>query len=411
MHRKLTALMIDKIRPDPDKRLEIPDGGRPGLYLFVQPSGHKSFVVKYRLGGKQRKFVIGFPSLAVARMQATDALDLIADGKDPVLAARAAEGDLFSSVAEEFIERHVKAKTRQVGTTSTERLLRVEVIPIWGTRPIQSITRRNIIELVDAIADRGAPVEANRTLTAIKTLFAWALSRDILAASPAIAVKRPTIERVRERVLTDAEIASFWKACGTVGYPFGDACKILLLLGQRRVEVFSMSWSEIDLGARVWNLPANRTKNARQHAVPLPDMAIEILKARPHIGPNNYVFANSAGGPYTAYSRGKAELDGAMVPAPDSGWTLHDLRRTAATGMHEIGVAPHVVEAVLNHQSGHRAGIAGVYNHAGYANEKRAALGAWAETVRAIVEGKERPSVKRRLVTLWSSSMGLGKDE
>jgi integrase len=410
MPRKLTQLMVEKVRPHPDKRLEIPDAGRPGMYLFVQPSGHKSYVVKYRLFRAQKKFVIGFPSLAAARTAATSALDLIAEGKDPVIEARRAGGDLFSSVAEEFIQRHVRPTTRvQTGTSATERWLRNEVIPVWGMRSIQSITKRDVIELVDGISDRGTPIAANRILTAIKTLFVWAVGRDIIAASPAMMVKKPSLERARERILTDEEIAALWRACDEVGYPAGDFAKVLLLTGQRRSEVAGMTWAELDLEHRVWNLPASRTKNARAHTVPLSPQAIDVLRARPMVGPGGFVFGTGSG-PLTAFSRAKDAIDAAITPEPGIGWRLHDLRRTAATGMHEIGVASHIVEAVLNHQSGHRGGVAGVYNHAGYANEKRAALGAWAETVQAIVEGKGRPSVKRRLVTLRTFSAGLGND-
>ena len=401
MTKKLTALTIEQMKPK-DARYEVGDGAVLGLRLVVQPSGSKSWCLRYRHGGKAHKLTFpGFPSLPVARELARKSLDQLARGANPAAERRAGEGNLFSAVAEEYLKRHAHAKTRASSAAATERLLRVEVLPSWGDKPIQQITKRDVLSLIGGIADRGAPVVANRTLAAIKTLFSWAIGRDILAASPALNVKRPHAETSRSRILDDGEVRKFWLACDQLGTAFGDAAKLMLLTGQRRGEVCGMTWAELDLDKRTWTLPATRTKNGREHVVPLSDAAMSIIEKQPRS--TAHVF-NS---PLSGWSRPKRALDAAMGV---EGWTLHDLRRTAATGMHEIGVAPHVVEAVLNHQSGHRAGIAGVYNHAVYANEKRAALAAWAETVRALVEGRERPSVKRRLVTLWSSSMGLGND-
>ena len=189
--------------------------------------------------------------------------------------------------------------------------------------------------------------------------------------SPALSVKRQYAEKSRERILTDAEIRRFWFACDAIGYPFGPAAQMMLLTGQRRGEVCAMTWAELALEHRVWNLPASRTKNGRAHQVPLSDAAIELIKSRPHLGPGGFVFTTKGTHPVQGYGPAKSAVDDHMKP--NSPWVIHDLRRTMATGMHEIGVAPHIVEAVLNNVSGHRAGVAGGYNHATYANEKRAA--------------------------------------
>jgi integrase len=401
MTRKFTALIIEQFKPK-SARYEVSDGSVHGLRLIVQPSGAKSWCVRYRHGGRARKLTLqGFPSLPVARNLARAALDQIAQGVDPAAEKRAHEGNLFSTVAEEFLKRHARIKTRASSAAMTERLLKVEVLPAWGDKPIQTITKRDVITLMDTIMDRGAGVTANRVLAAIKTLFVWAISRDIIAVSPAMTVKRPCAEISRERLLDDVEVRKFWLACDALGGPFGIAAKLMLLTGQRRNEVAGMTWTEIDLDKKLWTLPARRTKNGREHVVPLSAEAMSIIDAQPRV--SEFVFTANGKKPISGYQRAKKALEGRMGA---SDWTLHDLRRTAASGMARLGIPVHVTEAVLNHRSGSISGVAAVYNRFDYANEKRTALQAWANFVLATVEGRPANvgSIKARVL----DSLNLG---
>jgi integrase len=194
-------------------------------------------------------------------------------------------------------------------------------------------------------------------------------------------------ERPRDRVLSDAEVAAIWRACEDNDY--GRILRLLILTGQRRDEIGAMCWSEIDLAKRVWSMPAERTKNKRPHDIYLSDPAVAIIKAIPRREGRDLIFGYGAGG-YSGWSGSKETLDKRITEAggkPLAPWVLHDIRRTVATGMANVGVMPHVVEAVLNHVSGHKAGVAGVYNRASYANEKRQALDVWAAHVGALVGG------------------------
>ena len=194
----------------------------------------------------------------------------------------------------------------------------------------------------------------------------------------------------RERVLTDSELTAIWQTCGEDDY--GKVLRLLILTGCRRQEVGSMSWSELDPDAGTWTIPATRTKNGRQHTLPLPPAAWAIIDSVPRRLARDFLFGVHSKLGYNGWHDGKAELDQKLGDQVAS-WRVHDLRRTVATRMADNGITPHVIEAILNHQSGHRAGVAGVYNRSSYANEVRAALALWADHVRSLVEGGERKVV------------------
>jgi integrase len=281
-----------------------------------------------------------------------------------------------------------------------------EVIPALGKRPIAAIRKRDLIALVEAVADRGAPAMANRVMAHTKRLFKWAASRDLIESDPAAHVARPAPEVKRDRVLADGELRLVWQAVDP-GTDYGAIVRLLVLLGQRREEVGGIGWPEFDLERALWRLPGARAKNGQEHEVPLPRQAAAILAGRTRLEGRELVFGAGAG-PFWGWSQAKERLDAAIArrraeerlgrplgdgEAPAAGdalapWTLHDLRRTLATGMNEIGVAPHVVEAVLNHVGGHKSGVAGVYNRAKYREEKRAALQRWADHVERVVAGE-----------------------
>jgi integrase len=396
---RLTVRSVETMRPATERR-EIPDGIMPGLYLVVQPSGAKSWAVRYRHQGQPRKHTIGsFPTvdLKTARLLGGKALRAAAEGRDPgreKMQSRVAKADSIDHVVAEFLDRHVRRSNRPRTAQETERLLRLHVLPRWRGRSVHEITRRDVLDVLDRVVDGGAPIAANRALAAVRKLFNWCVARDILSASPCAGVKPPTAERSRDRVLSDDELRLVWQAADQVGWPFGPLVQLLALTGQRREEVGRIQWSEIDIEKRLWVLPAGRVKNNQPHQVPLSDGALAILKSVPRIAGSPFVFTTNGTAPSSAYSKNKRRLD-ALLPADMSAWRLHDLRRTAASGMARLGINLPVIEKVLNHASGSFAGIVGVYQRHTFADEKRAALQAWGNLVAALIEGKDVERVVR----------------
>jgi integrase len=299
-----------------------------------------------------------------------------------------------------FVERHAKPKTRD--WRETERMLNREVVARWSGRRLSQITRAHVHEMLDEIVDRGAPIAANRRFASLRKLCAWAVERGIIDRNPCDGVTAPAAETRRDRVLSDDELEVAWGAFEAVGWPFGDIAK-LLLTGARLREVAEIEWPELDLEARQWTLPRSRTKNKRDHVIPLSDSAIEIIATLPRIEPSRFVFTTTRRTPVSGFSKAKAEIDKAIVEiakrqagdeaAPLPHWTLHDLRRTCATNLQKLGVRLEVTEAVLGHVSGSRAGVTGIYQRHTWAEEKRAALDAWARKLEAIVSGAAADNV------------------
>jgi integrase len=389
MAKRLTEISIAKVKPHPTKRLEIPDAGKPGLYLVVQPSGHKGWAVRYRRrsDGKTRKLALdGFVSLATAHKLAQEALDKVAEGGDPAAEKRSAKAapmaraDTFAEIAEQFIKRHVIPNASARYRYEVERMLRKDVLPAWGHRLIGTLAKRDVVELLDGIVDRGGGLTSNQVLATVRKLFNWSVARGIVETSPVQGVKAPLAETARDRVLTDAEILDFWNATSEVPYPFGPFARLLLLTGQRRTEVAGMTWGEVNLDLATWTIPATRTKNSERHEVHLAHAVLDIIKAVPRISSDKgYVFTTNGKTHVTGYSRAKSCIDKRMSPMPT--WTFHDLRRTAASGMAKLGINLPVIEKVLNHTSGSFAGIVGVYQRHSFAEEKRNALEAWGRYV------------------------------
>jgi integrase len=398
--KALTARAVLTVKPDPGKRVEIPDAALPGFYLILQPSGAKSWALRYRYGGKPRKLTLGrYPAFGLkeARTEARKALQLLEYGADPGVVKKTAKAeareieetgrDKMAAVVDLFIRRHAQRNRRWRDVLA---MFRREVLPKWGEKRIQDITKRDAVDLLDAIVDRGSPITANRLRAHLNTLFGWAKRRDIITASPLEGIKPPAPEKPRDRVLTDQEILWFWKACDKLGQPFGSLYQFLLLTGQRLREGAEMTESEVH--DDVWIIPAARSKNGDEHTVPLSGAAQGVLASLPRIR-GNFRFTTTGTSPVSGFTRAKARLDRQMAdiasqqagqPVEITPFTIHDLRRTAATGIAGLRFPPHVVEAILNHKSGTRRGVAGVYNRFDYADEKRAALEAWAAHVMEI---------------------------
>lgn len=414
MSERLTAAAVAKIKPDPNQRREIPDGLLTGLYLVVQPSGSKSWAVRYRHGGKPRKHTLGsYPALelADARQAARKALLSVQKGTDPAQEKRrkAETDDTFGGAARKWIERAQKPHNRS--WKETARLLGLVpdktkpeaaadpksfiakkggLVAKWGDRKLSDIRKADIIAVLDDIVDRGAPIAANRTLAALRTLFGWSVGRDLMETSPCVGVKPPAAETSRDRVLTDDELVRVWKAAAESGWPFGSIVQLLALTGQRRDEVAEMEWAEVDRERKLWTLPRGRVKNDNGHEVPLSDAAIEILEAAPRVKGCQFVFSTNGKTPVSGFAKAKDRLD---EKSAVTGWRLHDLRRTVASGMARLGINLPVIEKIMNHSSGSFAGIVGVYQRHEYADEKRAALDAWARFVMSLVEDKPADNV------------------
>ena len=385
------------------------------MYLIIQPSGVKSWAVRYRHDGKPRKHTLGtYPKLGLleARGAARKAFETIAHGRDPgaekIETRRAAKADpdqdLVSGAVESFLKRHVRVNLSASTASSTEHLFNKHVLPRWRTRRLDAIKRADVIGMLDAIVDAGSPVAANRVLAAVRKFFNWCLDRGLLEHSPCARVKAPTEEVSRDRVLSDDELRWAWLAAEKAGAPFGALVQLLILSAQRRDEVGRMTRSEVQAGKALWTIPKERAKNGIANDVPLTAGAIAILGTIPKIeGKAGLVFTTTGESAFSGHSKSKARLDADMLAIalkeaekraddPDEvvipPWRLHDLRRTAASGMARLGQPVHVIEAVLNHVSGQISGVAAVYNRHKYLDEKRAALEAWGAHVAGVVGGR-----------------------
>jgi len=397
---KLTDLAVARAKPPASGRIEIWDSMLPSFGLRISEQGTKSWMVMYRVRGGapgKRRLTLGrYPviSLAKARERARRIFELAFDGIDPAEGRPPARepAPSFEKVAEQFISRYAKPKNR--GWHRQQVDLAREFTPYWGTRRIDTITRRDVLDVLDQISDRVSPLRANRQLALIRKLFNWCLERGVLEISPAANVKPPGREVSRDRVLSDDEIRSVWVCCDAVGHPFGAIFKLLVVTSQRREEVGRMLWADLDLGKGSWTIPRERSKNGVANEVPLSPLALAIIKELPRFEGEDLVFSasNGSGRPASGYSKAKLRLD-RMIAARRASegspempeWWLHDLRRTAASGMAQLGVPPHVIERVLNHISGSQAGVAGIYNRYGYLPEKRQALDAWSRYVENLV--------------------------
>jgi integrase len=337
------------------------------------------YVVKYRVFGKQRFVTIGRHGVWTpekARREAKRLLGLVATGNDPALTkieAHVRAGDTLGNVATEYLKYAAKTQ-RPSSYGNTERYLLVNWKPFHAV-PLSNLKRRDIAKRVAEIEANHSATVAARARTALSAMFNWALREGYdIPTNPVLGTNRPVEPKSRDRVLTDSELAAIWCECGEDD--FGRIVKLLMLTGQRRDEVGKLRWSEVDLDRKLWTIPGERTKNHREHVVPLSSAAFVLI---PEQRRDDYVFGQGVG--FSGWSKARARLTGV------SNWRLHDLRRSVATGMAELGVLPHIIEAVLNHVSGHRAGVAGIYNRARYEPEVRAALERWAAHVATIAGG------------------------
>jgi len=424
MAKALTDTAIRSLKPSTTRR-EIPDGKVGGLYYVLQPSGAASWALRYRHLGKPCKLTIGSGAIPLpdARDLAREALVKIARGDNPAAEKAAAKqeakatpkaaSDLVEKVVASFLDRYAAKNCKPTTYSEYKRILESNVVSAWRGRRLSEMTRADVHELLDGIIDRGAAVQANRTLAALRTMSNWALERGTIDSNPCAGVKAPTQEKSRERVLTDDEIRLAWLAFEKAGWPFGRLGQLLLLTGARRDEIAEAKWSELDANNKLLILPSLRMKAGQEHEIPLTDKAMEIIESLPKIAAKpkkgektsepEFLFTTSGERPVSGFSKGKQSIDrmiadmiraelGDEAPAP-AHWVFHDLRRTVATNLQKLGVRLEVTEAVLGHTSGSRAGVVGIYQRHTFADEKRAALEAWARKLEAIVSGKVAANV------------------
>jgi integrase len=394
---RLTQAAVDKIKPPATGRVVHWDRLLPGFGLRVTAKHARSWVVTFRVN---RKFIwetLGtvemIPKVDEARDMARESILKARRGINPVAerkqrvqqeaaAANDAKANTLSVVVERYLERHAKTRQNSRSLAETLRQFNKDVLPRWGNRNITSISEKDIRRLRDEIHER-APIQANRVVIKLKTLFAWATRERYVAVDPTLNVDPITEEKSRDRWLADPEVAAFWNACDQSGWPYGKVFQLLLLTAQRRDEVATMEWGELDLANGIWLLPAAKSKNRDAHEIHLAPLAVEILASLPRIG-NRWVFTTNGEKPVSGWSTAKAKIDTLMGDTPS--WRLHDLRRTAATGMARLGVRAEVADKVLNHSGGSVVkGVARIYNRFEYAPERRAALETWASHVESLV--------------------------
>src|SRR5215468_7679070 len=368
------------------------DAGCPGFGVKVTPKGRKVFIVLYRAGGagsRLRKYTIGpfgRVTLHQARVAAQKVFAAKLDGRDPAAEKREAKRRVVADRVEDLLETFVSQRLSQNRSGGEiARLLRREVGKPWAGKSIHEISKRDVVEVISAIEQRGAPIAANKTLKSLRTFLRWCVGRAVLDQSPAEGVPLPAKEVARDRVLDDNELAQVILAARKMGGPYGGIVELLALTGQRREEVSRLQWDELDPVQRVWTLPKSRTKNAKAHVVHLSEQSMAVLARADEPGP--YVFSLLGTRPFQDFSRAKRQLD---QLSGVTGWRLHDLRRTCVSGMARLGVAPHVADKILNHQAGTISGVAAVYQRHEFLAERRKALDMWGAHVGELLKRAAR---------------------
>ena len=392
---KLTARTIGGIRRPAGKTDHIEwDDDLPGFGLRLRGSGdrpRKTWVAQYRAHGRTRRMKIGTVeklSPDEARKAARQILAKVEVGHDPQ-AEKAARRQLDGHTLASVVADYLGAKQAVVRHNTHRELVRYlagpHFKPLHGM-PIDQITRKDVaFRLTKIVAEKGS-ISAARARAALSALYAWALGHGLAETNPVVGTLKPQDAVPRSRVLADCELASIWHACGDDA--FGKTVKLLILTGARRSEIGGLCWSEIKLDIGTWTLPAARSKNRRAHVLPLPQAALDIIATVPRMARRDQLFGERSAFGFTKWEAAKRKLD-ARVGDEVTAWKLHDLRRTVATRMADLGTQPHIIEAALNHISGHKAGVAGVYNRSSYEREVKTALALWADHVRALVEGGE----------------------
>lgn len=373
-----------------NKDVLLMDAERRNFGVRAYKSGTAAWIVKLWLGGRGGKshvITVGdYPAMKI-RDAYTEAdkiigalksgADIIAQRKGLIQDARERiEAGNLGSAVEQYLRR--KSKPGRYWEEN-KRIFEKDVLPKLGSKTsLTAIAKKDVRALIEN-KEENAPGVARYLFSVLRPFFAWCVEQDLIKASPMEALKPPALLQARDRILSDDEIVLFWNGCERLGFPFGYAFKLLLLTGQRREEVSAMRWDELDLDRREWSIPSERTKNGKEHLVHLSEHAAAILSTIPKQD-SEFVFTTTLNSSVSGYSKAKKRLDELMqaeMPRKLKPWRLHDLRRTAASGMARLNFPPHIVERVINHVSGAQGGLVRVYQRYDYIEERKNAVYAW----------------------------------
>jgi integrase len=334
MRQKLSPKLVEHLKAPGPKRLDAWDTVLQCFGVRVSPGGRKTWFVIVRVDGRQKRVTIGtYPALSLAEARG-EARKRIRDAQLGLLnVSREPPALTFGETIPLFIQLYAKPKNR--GWKESERLL--GKFQGLFAKPLTQLARTDVVRVLDEIIASGTPYRANRALAALKKLMSWALDRGMIEVNPIAGLKPPHRERAREVVLSDEDLASLLRAADAEGYPFGDAFRMLVLTGQRRSEVSDMRWSEIDLTRNLWTVPAERAKNGSRHDVPLSEAALRNLRSLPRFLNSDFVYTTNGRTPISGFGRAKRRV---KHEAGVEDWRIHDLRRTVASGMARLGVAP-----------------------------------------------------------------------
>jgi integrase len=412
---KITKTTVDSLLPSPAGKLFLWDGKVSGFGVYVTPKGTRGYVLQYRMGGREtpcRRYTIGRHGSPwtpeQARQRALVLLYEVDQGIDPLLAKQrakaAAEVDeklRFSVYLETFDKLYLLAR-RLRSAAEVRRCLRANALPLFGDQPITTITKQQIVGLMDQLLERNKSV-ALHTFTSLRAMMNFAISRSDLEMSPMQGLKKPHKPARRTRTLNDWELQRVWEAASDMGYPEGVIIQILILMGQRLLEVAHASWNEFDLRDHAWRLPPERTKNKRAHLLPLSEPMLEFFDLHwPAETRNGLLFPRKTGKPVTAFTFVKRRLDAHIsrrvelaaaasgsTPAALPHFVLHDLRRTFSTGLRRLGATLETTELILNHVSGTRSELVDTYQLYDLLPEKSLALDRWHRHVNALMSASD----------------------
>lgn len=382
-----------------------------GFGVKATAKGAVSYIVQKSIGGrtgKRKRIVIGhYPAkpLDAARKDAGKAVSDVQSGVDIITERkqrRQTIRDNLNTELEATIDLYLARKSDPDSRYWSEvsRLLKTQVVPTLGPKlPVAAISKASVRSLIEA-KEETHPGAARNMFAALRPFFKWCVERDLITSSPMDTLSSPDVIASRDRKLSETELRVFWQATEQMPYPFGPFYQLLLLTAQRREEVAAMRWAEVDLGKGEWIIPKERTKNGKEHLVHLSPQAVEIFKKVRADQDGGLVFTTTGETPISGYSNAKEKLDRLCARIAEESyaeflpqifqteWRVHDLRRTAASGMAELGFQPHIVERVLNHISGAQGGLVGVYQRFDYAEERKRALHVWAKHVEQMFLGE-----------------------
>ena len=391
----LTAKSVAALKLDGKTDLIVFDDAMPGFGYRLRRShdGSKtlrSWVTQYKRAGATRRVTLGSAevlSAEQARNMARKLLGKVANGEDPA-ADRRERRDKDRLSLRSVIDEHLALKAGEVRVKTMRELRRYLTGPYFRPlhgMPVDQVSRKDIASRLVAVTREHGSIVAAKARAALSTFFAWSMQMGLVEHNPVVGTIQPKNSKPRERTLSDEELAAIWRACEDDAY--GRIVKLLVLTGGRRAEVGGMRWSEIDPERGTWTLPAGRSKNRRAHTLPLMPMALDVIKGVPRLASRDQLFGFRSNDGFTDWDGRKEALD---ERSGVSAWTLHDIRRSVATRMADIGAQPHIIETILGHVGGHKGGVAGIYNRSSYTREVRNALALWEDHLRTVVTGGER---------------------